>query len=293
VKQELDRRLVAVMFTDMVGYTALIEMDERVAIDKRDRYVGSVERFHDQFGGQIVQRLGDGTLSMFSSCLAAAQAAVEIQRDLSHAGVPARIGIHLGDVIVERERLTGEAVNIASRIESFAVPGAVVLSDAARDQLKNQSDVAMVSMGRFRLKNVGRPFELYAVSADGIAVPDPRDAPASRRRVSPRAGTPRRRYTRGKTRRPKLRGSIPVARIHNAHTPHTCRAKQPNIATVAARHGPLRRSFAISFFVSGVKFLGSRLQNRSCVRCRFPSRVCFLRFFFPILTINRHTYSFC
>ena len=66
VKQELDRRLVAIMFTDMVGYTALIEMDERLAIEKRDRYVGSVERFHDRFGGQIVQRLGDGTLSMFS-----------------------------------------------------------------------------------------------------------------------------------------------------------------------------------------------------------------------------------
>ncbi len=175
MKQELDRRLVAIMFTDMVGYTALIEMDERGAIEKRDRYVGSVERFHDRFGGQIVQRLGDGTLSMFSSSLAAAQAAVEIQRDLTQAGVPARIGIHIGDVIVERERLTGDAVNVASRIESFAVPGAVILSDAARDQIKNQGDVATVSMGRFRLKNVGRPFELFAVSATGIVVPDTRE----------------------------------------------------------------------------------------------------------------------
>ena len=129
--------------------------------------LASVERLHDRFGGQIVQRLGDGTLSMFSSSLAAAQAAVEIQRDLTQAGVPARIGIHIGDVIVERERLTGDAVNVASRIESFAVPGAVILSDAARDQIKNQGDVATVSLGRFRLKNVGRPFELFAVSATG------------------------------------------------------------------------------------------------------------------------------
>lgn len=66
-----------------------------------------------------------------------------------------------------------------------------------------------------------------------------RDAPAFRRRDTPRAGTPRRRYTRGKTRRPKLRGSVPAARIHYAHTTHTCRAKRPNIAPVAARHAVL------------------------------------------------------
>jgi predicted ATPase len=76
-------------------------------------------------------------------------------------------------VVVEPERLTGEAVNIAARIESFAVPGGVMLSDAAYDQIRNRSDVAVVALGRFRLKHVGRPFELYAVSADGIVVPDP------------------------------------------------------------------------------------------------------------------------
>lgn len=175
MKQELDRRLVAIMFTDMVGYTALIEINERDAIEKRDRYVRSVELHHERFGGAIVQRLGDGTLSMFPSSLAAVHGAVEIQRELGQAGVPVRIGIHIGEVIVEPERLTGDAVNVASRIESFAVAGAVMLSDVARDQLKNQGDVAMVSMGRFRLKNVGRPFELFAVSADGIVMPDTRE----------------------------------------------------------------------------------------------------------------------
>ncbi|MEX1335332.1 MAG: NB-ARC domain-containing protein, partial [Candidatus Limnocylindrales bacterium] len=84
------------------------------------------------------------------------------------------IGIHVGEVTVERERLTGEAVNIASRVESFALPGAVLLSDAAYAHLRNRTDVAVVSLGRFRLKNVGRPLELFAVSDDGIVVPDPR-----------------------------------------------------------------------------------------------------------------------
>ena len=67
----LDRRLVAVMFTDMVGYTALMQADERLALEKRDRYVSALERHHEAFGGTIVQRLGDGSMSMFPSSLAA------------------------------------------------------------------------------------------------------------------------------------------------------------------------------------------------------------------------------
>ena len=169
----LDRRLVAVMFTDMVGYTALIQTDERLAVDTRQRYVAALDRQHDAFGGTIVQRLGDGSMSMFPSSFAAVGAAVAMQQELAAQDVPLRIGVHVGEVVVEPERLTGEAVNIAARIESFAVPGGVMLSDAAYDQIRNRSDVAVVALGRFRLKHVGRPFELYAVSADGIVVPDP------------------------------------------------------------------------------------------------------------------------
>jgi class 3 adenylate cyclase len=174
VHEELDRRLVAVMFTDMVGYTALFQADERNALDKRNRYMATVERHHEDFGGTIVQRLGDGTTSMFPSSLGAVQAAVEIQRELAGHDIPVRIGIHVGEVIVEPQGLIGDPVNIASRIESFAVPGGVMLSDVAYDQLKNRSDVAAVGLGRFKLKNVGRPFELYAVAAEGIVVPDAR-----------------------------------------------------------------------------------------------------------------------
>jgi predicted ATPase/class 3 adenylate cyclase len=172
VTAQLDRQLVAVMFTDVVGYTALMQTDERVAIDKRDRYMRAVQGRHDDFGGTIVQRLGDGSMSMFPSSLAAVSAAVAIQRELTAHDVPVRIGVHVGEVIVEPERLTGDAVNIAARIESFAVPGGVMLSDSAYDQIKNRNDFGVVRLGRFKLKNVGRPFELYAVAADGLVVPD-------------------------------------------------------------------------------------------------------------------------
>ena len=172
VSEAFDRRLVAVMFTDMVGYTVLIESDEQAAVEKRDRYVSALDRQHAAFGGTVIQRLGDGSMSMFPSSLAAVQAAVAMQQELAAQDVPVRIGVHVGEVVVEPERLTGEAVNIASRIESFAVPGGVMLSDAAYAPLQNRSDLEVVALGRFKLKNVGRPFDLYAVAADGLVVPD-------------------------------------------------------------------------------------------------------------------------
>lgn len=170
--EELERRLVAVMFTDVAGYTALMQVDERRAVEKRDRYVAALEREHEEAGGTIVQRLGDGSLSMFPSALAAVQAAVAMQRELGPADVPVRIGIHVGDVLVEPERLTGDAVNVAARVESFAVPGSVFVSDAAYEQIKNQSGIDVIPLGSFRLKNVGRPLDLYAIAGSGLVVPD-------------------------------------------------------------------------------------------------------------------------
>jgi predicted ATPase/class 3 adenylate cyclase len=167
-----ERRLVAVMFTDMAGYTALMQADEQRAVEKRNRYADTLERQHDEAGGTIVQRLGDGSLSMFPSALAAVRAAVAIQRELAPADVPVRIGIHVGDVLVESERLTGDAVNIAARVESFAVPGAIFLSDSAYEQVKNQTDLEVASLGSFRLKNVDRPLDLYAIGGAGLVVPD-------------------------------------------------------------------------------------------------------------------------
>jgi class 3 adenylate cyclase len=92
----LDRRLVAVMFTDMAGYTAL-QADERLALDRRERYWDALERHHEAFGGTIVQRLGDGSMSMFPSSLAAVQAAVAVQQELAPQDMLVRIGVHSGE----------------------------------------------------------------------------------------------------------------------------------------------------------------------------------------------------
>jgi predicted ATPase/class 3 adenylate cyclase len=172
VAEALDRRLVAVMFTVMVGYTALLQADERVGIEQRERYIAALDRHHDACGGTVVQRLGDGSMSMFPSSLAAVQAAVAIQQELAAQDVPVRVGIHAGEVIVEPERLTGDAVNIAARVESFAVHGSVFVSDAVYEQIKNQADLDVAPLGSFRLKNVGRPLDLHAIAGSGLVVPD-------------------------------------------------------------------------------------------------------------------------
>src|SRR2546427_12454476 len=111
------------MFTDMAGYTALLQADERLALDRRERYWDALETHHEAFGGTIVQRLGDGSMSMFPSSLDAGLAAVAIQRELAAHDVPIRIGVHVGEGIVEPERLTGDAVNIGAPIEAVAVRG--------------------------------------------------------------------------------------------------------------------------------------------------------------------------
>jgi adenylate cyclase len=98
----LERRLVAVMFTDMVGYTALLQADERAALEKRELYWRALERRHEEVRGTIVQRLGDGSMSMFPSSLAAVLAASAIQRELGSSHVSVRIGVHVGEVIIER-----------------------------------------------------------------------------------------------------------------------------------------------------------------------------------------------
>ena len=134
------------MFTDMVGFTALMQSDELLARERRDQYMRAVERNHDDFAGVIVQRLGDGTMSRFASSLNAVLAGVEIQRELVSQGVLVRIGVHVGEVVVDENDLIGDAVNIASRIESFAVAGGVMISDTAYDNMRNRTDIDVVSI---------------------------------------------------------------------------------------------------------------------------------------------------
>ncbi len=166
--------LAAIMFTDMVGYTALMQENERQAKMLRDKHRVVLERLILEHRGQILQYYGDGTLSIFGSAIEAAICATQIQKELqSDPKVPLRIGIHAGDVVYDDEGVYGDGVNVASRIENIAVPGSVLFSDKINDELKNQNAITSVYLGRYELKNVKYPVKLYAIKTEGIVLPTP------------------------------------------------------------------------------------------------------------------------
>jgi adenylate cyclase len=164
--------LAAVMFTDMVGFTALVEEDEEQARHLRNRHREVIEAMHRQHQGQLAQYFGDGTLSIFDSTVNAVQCAVDIQRLLRKTPkVPLRIGIHAGEVIYDMEGLFGHSVNVASRLESFAVPGVILISSKLYEDFKNLPEFQVKALGDFEFKNVREPVTVYAIANEGIVVP--------------------------------------------------------------------------------------------------------------------------
>lgn len=165
------RQLSAIMFTDLAGYTAMMQEDEINAKGLRDRHRIILEKEIADEGGQILQYYGDGALSVFSSTISAASSAISIQRASITGKIPLRIGIHSGDVVIEDDGVYGDGVNIASRIESFATSGSIMISDKVFDDLKNHPAFSSALMGEFELKNVKRPVEVYALTNDGLVIP--------------------------------------------------------------------------------------------------------------------------
>lgn len=165
------RQLSAIMFTDLAGYTAIMQEDEINAKGLRDRHRKILEKEIADHDGRILQYYGDGALSVFSSTISATSSAVNIQKASITGKIPLRIGIHSGDVVIEDDGVYGDGVNIASRIESFATTGSVMISDKVFDDIKNHSAFKPSLMGEFELKNVKRPVEIYALTNDGLVVP--------------------------------------------------------------------------------------------------------------------------
>jgi TolB-like protein/Tfp pilus assembly protein PilF len=180
------RKLAAIMFTDMVGYTALMQQDEKQAKMNRDRHREVINSSIQNNAGMILQYYGDGTLSIFNSAVDAVTCAIQIQQQLQEEPkIPLRIGIHTGDVVHDDEGIYGDGVNIASRVESMAVTGSVLISGKVFDEIKNHSQFQTKSYGPFQLKNVDHPIRIYGLIAEGCLTPDPsklkgKGAPVSR-----------------------------------------------------------------------------------------------------------------
>ena len=166
------RKLVAIMFADMTGFTAMMQEDEAKAKILRNRQQQTLEYLIPAHNGIIVQFFGDGTLSIFDSAIDAVKCGIEIQKELQkEPKVKLRIGIHSGDVVYDTQGLYGDCVNLASRIESISVPGAVLISDKVFDEVKNQNEIKTISLGSVNLKNVKKPVEIHAISNEGLVIP--------------------------------------------------------------------------------------------------------------------------
>lgn len=170
--EQKKRKLAAIMFTDIVGYTAIMQGDEQAAINLRTRHRQEFRKYHEAFNGQILQYYGDGTLSIFQSGVEAVECAIAIQKELTRGDrVPIRVGLHVGDIVVDGTEVYGDGVNLASRIESMGVAGAILLSAKLNDDLKNHANIVTSSLGHFEFKNVQQPVEIFSVTNDGIVHP--------------------------------------------------------------------------------------------------------------------------
>lgn len=172
MKGKKGRQLAVIMFTDIIGYTALMQANENVAAKSRARHREVFQQLHNTYQGEIIQYYGDGTLSIFKSVIEAVNCAIEIQSLLQQGDpVPLRIGLHLGDIVFDNTEVYGDAVNFASRIESLGAEGSILLSKKINDELKNHETISTTSLGPFELKNIAKPTEVFAISNKGIKVP--------------------------------------------------------------------------------------------------------------------------
>ncbi|MFC2125007.1 adenylate/guanylate cyclase domain-containing protein [Bacteroidota bacterium] len=172
----LSRQLAAIMFTDIEGYTTLMQQNENRAIKVRDKHRQIFNSITKKHKGKILQYYGDGTLSIFDSAIDAVNCGIEMQLGFQKdPTIPVRIGIHTGDIIFSEEEIIGDGVNVASRIESLAVSGSVFVSDKVYDEIKNQDSIKTSMLKTFKLKNVEKPVEVYAISNVGLIVPKPEE----------------------------------------------------------------------------------------------------------------------
>jgi len=166
------RELTAIMFIDMVGYTAMMQKDERKTQDLVERQRELIKPLVVKNSGEILRYIGDGTLCTFRSAIEAVNCAVEIQKVLKDEDeINLRIGIHIGDIVSEDGDIYGDGVNVASRLEPLASPGGICVSETVYDNIKNQTGIECVSIGQRNLKNVKRPMEVYALVGEGLASP--------------------------------------------------------------------------------------------------------------------------
>ena len=161
------RELAAIMFSDVVGYTAIMGRDEQQALRALEDHRELLRLLLPKFNGRMVGEIGDGTLTSFHSAIDAVNCAREVQANLlqDQPDLKVRIGIHLGDVVFSNNTVLGDGVNVASRIHALAPPGGICVSASIYDEVRNKPGTRFKDLGAQKLKNVSRPIHVYQLVA--------------------------------------------------------------------------------------------------------------------------------
>ena len=167
-----NRQLAAIMFTDIVGYTLLMGKDERMAMELVRRNKEIQKPLVEKYRGTWLKEMGDGAMSSFQTASDAISCSLEIQKQLlNDKQLVLRIGIHLGEIIVQDGDIYGDGVNIASRLQSIADPGGIYISDAVQNAIRSLTDIQVAYLGELQLKNVDYAIKTYALRGEGLPQP--------------------------------------------------------------------------------------------------------------------------
>ena len=175
----LQRRLAAIVSADVVGYSRMMSADEEGTLARLRKLRETIfDPLVERHEGRVVKLMGDGTLLEFPSVVEAVQCCVEIQREVAARNeglddnevIEFRVGINLGDIIIEDADIHGDGVNVAARLEGLAPPGGICISRAARDQVRDKLDHVLRDLGEVALKNIPRPVRVFQVEFGEVAV---------------------------------------------------------------------------------------------------------------------------
>ena len=187
------RRLAAILAADVAGYSRLMGADEMGTVQALREHRSATDPLVAERGGRIVKTTGDGVLIEFGSVVSAVECALDMQRlaEERNTRVPGdrrmewRIGIHIGDVLIEGDDILGDGVNIAARLEGIAEPGGICISEDAFRQVRDKVEAEFVDIGEQLLKNIARPLRVYRLQSEGLLPTPGTPAPAGGRPGAP------------------------------------------------------------------------------------------------------------
>jgi len=170
----MDRKLTAILYADVAGYSRLTGVDDEGTVETLKVHLGAMKKAIEDHGGRIVNTAGDAVLAEFASVVTALKCAVEAQRGLAERNkdlpdlrkLQFRVGVNLGDIVVDGEEIYGDGINVAARLESLADPGGICISGRVHEQVEDKLDVGFAYLGPQSVKNIRKPVNVYKVLLD-------------------------------------------------------------------------------------------------------------------------------